>query len=125
MLSVAQLFSLSALFALTAAQTHTGTLFTFSPGLGACGFTNTSGQSVASVSQTFFNAFPGATENPNDNPICTHNLTVTFNGTTVTAQIVDLCLTCPEFNIGLSPSAFTQFAPISDGIVNNVTWMVD
>ncbi|TFY79007.1 hypothetical protein EWM64_g5006 [Hericium alpestre] len=62
----ARLFSLSALFALAAAQSHTGTLFTFDPGLGACGFTNTSTQIVASVSETFFQNFPGATQNPNE-----------------------------------------------------------
>ncbi|ETW74699.1 Non-catalytic module family EXPN protein [Heterobasidion irregulare TC 32-1] len=120
-----QLFALATLFTMTAAQNHTGTLFTFDPGLGACGFTNTSDQSVASVSQTFFSAFPGATENPNDNPICTHTLTITFHNTSVTAQIVDVCPGCPDFNVGLSPSAFTKFAPISQGIVNNVTWVVN
>ncbi|GLB37978.1 hypothetical protein LshimejAT787_0410290 [Lyophyllum shimeji] len=32
-------------------------VFYFTPGLGACGFTNTSTQTVASVSSTFFNTF--------------------------------------------------------------------
>ncbi|KAI0046447.1 hypothetical protein FA95DRAFT_1520289 [Auriscalpium vulgare] len=116
---------LLSLVAAALAQNHTGTLFTFDPGLGACGFTNTSTQTVASVSQTFFNTFPGHTANPNLNPICKHNLTITHNGTTVTAAIVDFCLTCPQFNIGLSPSAFTKFATIDEGIVNNVTWHVN
>lgn len=60
-------------------------VFNFVPGLGACGFTNTSSQNVASVSSTFFNSYPyvpferssdilltgyfpssGATTNPNE-----------------------------------------------------------
>ncbi|KAI0315163.1 hypothetical protein OF83DRAFT_1062596 [Amylostereum chailletii] len=120
-----RLLSLSALFALAACQNHTGTLFTFDPGLGACGFTNTTAQTVATVSEQFFNSFPGATANPNLNPICTHNLTVSFNGTNVTAQIVDLFPDGPEFNVGLSPPGFTKFATIDQGIVNNVTWGVN
>ncbi|KAI0061197.1 hypothetical protein BV25DRAFT_1839231 [Artomyces pyxidatus] len=130
MLSFARLpayFALAATYSvsLVTAQNHTGTLFTFDPGLGACGFANTSTQTVASVSETFFSSFPGATANPNDNPICTHSITITSNGTSLTAAIVDLCPTCPEFNVGLSPSAFTKFAPISQGIVNGVTWFVN
>ncbi|EIM88869.1 uncharacterized protein STEHIDRAFT_145693 [Stereum hirsutum FP-91666 SS1] len=125
MLSFTRLASVASLVALASAQNNTGTLFNFIPGLGACGLTNTSDQSVASVSQTIFSTFPGATANPNDNPICTHNVTITSNGTTVTAQIVDFCPTCDEFRIGLSPGAFAAFAPPSDGIVANVTWSID
>ncbi|KAA1476515.1 hypothetical protein DENSPDRAFT_785192 [Dentipellis sp. KUC8613] len=124
MFSTLRILSLSALFGLAAAQNHTGTLFTFNPGLGACGFTNTTSQIVASVSETFFQNFPGATENPNDNPLCAHSLNITSNGTALTASIVDVCPTCPDFNIGLSPVGFEKFAPISQGIVNNVIWSV-
>ncbi|CCM03001.1 uncharacterized protein FIBRA_05116 [Fibroporia radiculosa] len=107
------------------AQTGTGTLFWFTPGVGACGFTNTTDQSVASVSEEVFNNYPGATYNPNDNPICHHNLTVTYNGTSVVAQIVDYYVSTPYNRVGLSESAFDVFAPSSQGIVPNVTWVVD
>lgn len=44
---------------LTKAQLNgTGNLFYFVPGTGACGFTNTSDQYVASVSADVFNNFP-------------------------------------------------------------------
>ncbi|KAI0032395.1 hypothetical protein K488DRAFT_49996 [Vararia minispora EC-137] len=119
--------TLSALIVVVNAQfqNNTGTLFNFVPGLGACGFTNTSSQTVATVSGQFFDAFPGATANPNNNPICHHNLTITHNGTSLTAAIVDLFPGGPEFNVGLSTSAFQKFAPLSQGIVNNVTWHVN
>ncbi|OBZ69848.1 Papain inhibitor [Grifola frondosa] len=116
---------IGALFAIAVtAQTHQGDLFNFVPGLGACGFTNTSTQFVASVSNEFFHSFPGSGTNPNANPICTHNLTVAFNGTNVSAQVVDFCLSCPSSNVGLSPVAFEVFAPLAQGIVSNVTWEV-
>ncbi|KAF8994824.1 hypothetical protein BDQ17DRAFT_1430828 [Cyathus striatus] len=52
------------------ALNYTGNMFHFEPGLGACGFTNTSSQIVASVSQNVYVNFPGATWNPARNPIC-------------------------------------------------------
>ncbi|KAH7912723.1 RlpA-like double-psi beta-barrel-protein domain-containing protein-containing protein [Hygrophoropsis aurantiaca] len=105
--------------------TQHGEMFHFVPGLGACGYTNDSTRSVASVSLNFFNSFPGSTDNPNDNPICTHHLNVTYNGTTVVAQIVDLCIQCADNSVGLSSSAFAHLADLRVGIVKNVTWVVD
>ncbi|EPT02496.1 hypothetical protein FOMPIDRAFT_158308 [Fomitopsis schrenkii] len=101
-----------------------GTLFWFTPGLGACGYTNTSDQYVASVAAGVFQGYPGATANPNDNPICQHNLTVSYNGTSVTAQIVDYCPNCSDTYVGLSPVGFEDFASTDQGIVNNVTWEI-
>ncbi|KAH8103499.1 hypothetical protein BXZ70DRAFT_734699 [Cristinia sonorae] len=107
------------------AQTQTGTLFNFVPGLGACGFTNTSTQIVASVSAHTFSTFPGATPNPNNNPICTHSLKITHNNVTVTAPIVDFfTATGVDSNVGLSAAGFVKFAPLSDGIVPGVVWQI-
>ncbi|CAL1711696.1 unnamed protein product [Somion occarium] len=122
--SVSSLFVTALLSSIAAAQTHTGTLFNFVPGLGACGFTNTSSQTVASVSSQVFNSFPGAGPNPNNNPICKHSVTISHNGVNLTAPIVDFCAQCPQFNVGLSAVAFQKFAPLSDGIVPNVTWEI-
>jgi len=101
-----------------------GTLFWFTPGLGACGFTNTSDQFVASVAVSVFNGYPGATSNPNDNPICDQNLTVTYNGTSVTAPIVDYCPGCSDSYVGFSSAAFQEFASTDVGIVNDVEWEI-
>lgn len=46
------------------------------------------------------------------------------NGVNLTAPIVDFCAQCPQFNVGLSAVAFQKFAPLSDGIVPNVTWEI-
>lgn len=78
--SIIRLFVATALSATALAQNHTGTcecrrrtghnipniseltddiiVFNFVPGLGACGFTNTSDQTVSSVSSQVFNTFP-------------------------------------------------------------------
>ncbi|OCH89406.1 hypothetical protein OBBRIDRAFT_794271 [Obba rivulosa] len=125
MLTLATALSLGLLAASATAQSGTGTLFNFIPGLGACGFTNTSDQFVALVSSKTFHSFPGSGANPNTNPICTHNLTVSFNGKNVSAQIVDLGLDAPDDNVGFSPAAFEQFAPPVQGIVQNVIWTID
>ncbi|KAK7691952.1 hypothetical protein QCA50_005357 [Cerrena zonata] len=124
MRSITRLCAVAAVSTTIFAQTHTGTLFNFVPGLGACGFTNSSDQTVASVSSQVFNSFPGAGPNPNNNPICTHSVTISSNGTNLTAPIVDFCTQCDQFSVGLSPSAFEQFAPLPNGIVPNVTWEI-
>ncbi|PPQ88507.1 hypothetical protein CVT25_013178 [Psilocybe cyanescens] len=119
--------SLISIAPVVVAQTHIGTLFNFVPGLGACGHTNTSQQIVATVSNTTFNSFPGATANPNKNPICGHRLLIKgAKNLTITAQIVDYYKTNPTSanNIGLSTVAFTHFAPLADGVIANVTWVI-
>lgn len=45
-------------YSLLSLLTALGVVFYFTPGLGACGFTNTSSQYVATVSRTFFDSFP-------------------------------------------------------------------
>ncbi|PCH35672.1 hypothetical protein WOLCODRAFT_156377 [Wolfiporia cocos MD-104 SS10] len=109
------------------AQSYNGTgiLFYFNPGLGACGHNNTADQIVVSVSNSTFNNYPGHTTDPNNNPICQHNVTISYNGTTVTAPVVDYCISCPDPYVGLSPAGFEEYAPIDQGVVYNVTWEVD
>jgi len=119
------IFFVSLYFSIALAQSHTGTLFNFVPGLGACGFTNSSTQIVASVSQEVFTTFPGATTNPNNNPICTHKVSITSGGKNVQAAIVDFFTAADaDNNVGLSATAFEEFAPLSDGIVTNVVWSI-
>ncbi|KAF9444116.1 hypothetical protein P691DRAFT_678192, partial [Macrolepiota fuliginosa MF-IS2] len=99
-------------------------VFIFNPGPGACGFTNTSSQLVASVSAQVFNKFPGATTNPNKNPICRRSAFITYDGKNVTAPIVDFFTNPGTYNVGLSLPGFTVFASEDDGIVEKVTWII-
>lgn len=109
----------------TSAIATSGNAFYFDPGLGACGFTNTSDQFVASVPASVFNGYPGATANPNNNPICQHSVNVTYQGTSVVAGIVDYFTASGIDNyVGLSPAAFEKFAPISQGLITGVDWVI-
>ncbi|XP_006460547.1 hypothetical protein AGABI2DRAFT_135709 [Agaricus bisporus var. bisporus H97] len=100
-------------------------MFLFDPGQGACGFTNTSTQIVASVSRQIFTTYPNATKNPNKNPICKHQVSIFYGGKTLAAPIVDF-FTDPnaQLNVGLSLPGFEQFASRDDGIVEGVRWTI-
>ncbi|KAJ7055632.1 hypothetical protein C8F01DRAFT_1158820 [Mycena amicta] len=109
----------------------TGTVFQITPGIGACGFTNTSTQAVATVSNTTFNfLFPGATpKNSNKNPICHHTLLVHVPNmfAALRFQVVDYF---PEGkhagrnDVGIPLYYFDQVAPESDGVIENVFWEI-
>jgi len=104
--------------------THSGdgTFTTF--GLGSCGLTNDNSQLVVGVSTGFFNDFPGATTNPNNNPICGKKITASFGGKSVTVEIVDKCTGCAQFDLNFSPAAFDVLANEDLGRIHNVTWFV-
>ncbi|TFK45160.1 hypothetical protein BDQ12DRAFT_594532 [Crucibulum laeve] len=126
MISISRILLVSAFVAAKAtAQSHTGNLFYFVPGLGACGFTNNNSQVVASVSAAIFNSYPGATPNPNHNPICQHRLYVSSGGRNVTAPIVDYFEEQGrDYDVGLSRPGFETFAPVSTGVVYGVNWII-
>jgi len=63
--------------------------------------------------------------NSNNNPLCGKTITITYNGVTKTAKVVDTCEGCAAGNIDLSPSLFQDFAPLSAGRVGGVSWYVN
>ncbi|KAF8314271.1 barwin-like endoglucanase, partial [Clavulina sp. PMI_390] len=98
------------------------TICYFSPGLGACGITNSDTDLIAAVSTTIFDTYPGYTgTNPNNNPICGHQVAVSYGGKSVTVSITDRCYSCAEFDLDLSPSAFSDLADESLGRIP-ITW---
>ncbi|KAF5347091.1 hypothetical protein D9758_011640 [Tetrapyrgos nigripes] len=97
-----------------------GTLY--NPALGACGISNTDADMVAAVSASFFDTFPGATANPNLNPLCNKPISASFNGKTITVTIVDRCTQCVGQDLDFSPTAFSQLADPAIGRINGVTW---
>ncbi|KAF8446014.1 RlpA-like double-psi beta-barrel-protein domain-containing protein-containing protein, partial [Boletus edulis BED1] len=94
----------------------------YATGLGACGITNNDGQHIAAVSHVLFDAFPGyAGVNPNTNPVCGKQVTVTYQGKTVTVTITDRCEACQVTDLDFSPSAFDILADPSVGRID-MTW---
>ncbi|TFK63661.1 hypothetical protein BDN72DRAFT_847367 [Pluteus cervinus] len=128
MLSRSQLSILSVLsLAVSSAlgdEAYVGTAFHFVPGQGACGHVNNGTQLVGSVSRKFFTTYPGATANPNKNPLCHKKLFVQANKRSVIVDIIDFWVdNLPQNSVGLSDTAFKLFAPLDDGVVD-VTWTV-
>ncbi|KAJ6582712.1 hypothetical protein DFH09DRAFT_1309647 [Mycena vulgaris] len=106
-----------------------GTVFQITPGLGACGWMNTSTQAVGAVSATTFSKYPGATRNPNKNPICHHFLEITDpdNGISVRVQVVDFFEEDPNAkanDVGIPAIEFKKMANLDDGIIENATWYI-
>ncbi|KAG9112982.1 hypothetical protein FRC07_007820 [Ceratobasidium sp. 392] len=53
---------------------------------------------------------------------CSKTAMVSYKGKTVRVGIVDKCPVCGNSNIDLSPAAFDQLAPKSEGKLNGVVW---
>jgi len=102
--------------------TYTGDGTFYETGLGACGITNVDTDLIAAVADTTFDSFPGATANPNANPICNKKVTASFQGKSVTVSITDRCTGCGASDLDFSPSAFSVLAPESVGRIEGMTW---
>ncbi|KAJ3723613.1 plant expansin [Lentinula guzmanii] len=95
----------------------------YTPGLGACGLVNDVTQMVVAIGYEAFDSFPGATANPNLNPICGKKVTASYGGHSVTVEIVDRCTGCAgEFDLDFSLSAFSVLANPAVGRLEGVTW---
>jgi len=91
-------------------------------GLGACGWYSAETDYIVAVSQTLFNSFPGATANPNLNPICGKQVKASYGGNEVQVTVVDMCVGCPMWALDFSPSAFEQLASLDVGLLQGMTW---
>jgi len=80
---------------------------------------------IAAASYRLFDIFPGATGNPNLNPICGKTVTASRGGKSVTVRIVDRCAGCEGmFDLDFSPAAFDALADPNLGRVD-ITWEWD
>jgi len=98
----------------------------YETGLGACGWYNSDTDYIAAVGAGYFDSYPGATANPNDNPICGRQITAQYGGNQVSVSIVDRCAGCAgAYDLDFSPSAFSQLADQSVGRLTGVQWSFD
>ncbi|KAG5350207.1 hypothetical protein C0989_012199 [Termitomyces sp. Mn162] len=82
----------------------------YNVGLGACGKVNVPSDFVVALnSAQYGQGFPG--------PNCFKKITMTYQGKTATATIVDKCPGCPVGGLDLSVGLFTFFAPESQGVI--------
>lgn len=94
-----------------AVASYSGDMTYYNPGLGACGETNTDSDAVAAVSSAVYNSGGG----------CNKVATISYNGKSTTARVVDLCPSCATGSIDVSPTVFQALSPLSAGRIQ-VTW---
>jgi len=99
---------------------NTGDLTYYAIGLGSCGMTNTDSEAVVALAHGMMTAnWPG---NPNDNPLCNKQVSITYGGVTKTATIVDTCEGCDGASLDLSDTLFADFADLGVGRLTGATW---
>jgi len=104
-------------------DTYSGDLTFYEVGLGACGVTNVDSDMICAASMLLYDGFDGYSgPNPNDNPICGKQVSVTYGGVTITLTVEDRCVGCAKYDLDLSPAAFSLLAPESQGRLHNATW---
>ncbi|TVY85234.1 Papain inhibitor [Lachnellula suecica] len=106
----------------TNGATFTGDLTYYSPGpgYGACGYENTSSDSICAVSHIVWDA-ASTSSNPNANPLCGKKIRITRYDVTkggnhsVDVEVVDRCVGCVAVDLDLSLSVFTSLAEEAEG----------
>lgn len=93
----------------------------FHPALGSCGKRHDGTQPVVALSYKRFDEFtPGS--NPNENTLCGKKIIVSYEGTSVVAEVVDRCADCEGYgDVDLAPSLFKELAPLVEGRIY-VSW---
>lgn len=96
----------------------------YNPALGACGIFNTDADFIVAVGWQLFDSYPGATANPNLNPICGKTITASYQGKSIKATITDRCTGCKGNDLDFTPAAFQALiGPLSLGRVDGVSWV--
>ncbi|KAI0790220.1 RlpA-like double-psi beta-barrel-protein domain-containing protein-containing protein [Irpex lacteus] len=97
----------------------------YNPGIGVCGLVNTAADHVVAVSTILFDSFLSSpTAPPNTDPLCGKQITVTYQGRSTTVTVADRCASCAEFDLALSPAAFSDLADLSLGRLR-AQWVFD
>ncbi|KAI6817121.1 hypothetical protein KC332_g9659 [Hortaea werneckii] len=112
------------------ADTFTGDLTCYQPGLGACGVSSTEDDFIVALSHVLFDAAGSSTDaggNSNENPLCGRMLRATRYNEEASAQrsvdlrVVDRCTGCEVDDLDISLKAFERLAPSASGRVD-VSW---
>ena len=86
-------------------------------GLGACGKVNVATDFIVAMNIPQFGpGYPG--------PNCGKTITITANGKTTKAKVMDKCPICPQGGLDLSRGLFNYFASLDVGVLSG-TWSFD
>ncbi|KAH6919069.1 hypothetical protein BKA70DRAFT_1088494 [Coprinopsis sp. MPI-PUGE-AT-0042] len=75
----------------------------------ACGTFQSDSDFIVALNAQDFGGFPGRH--------CGKTITLRRNGKTAKAQIRDICVTCPQGGLELTPSLFKVFSPLDAGTI--------
>ncbi|KIY68423.1 hypothetical protein CYLTODRAFT_421646 [Cylindrobasidium torrendii FP15055 ss-10] len=106
-------------------RSNVGEVTYYDPGLGACGITSSAAELVAAVPTALYDSYPGATPNPNLNPICGKKIRATYNGRSVDVTVVDKCYGCKgTYDIDMTQVAMRALVddPVAAGRLFGVSW---
>ncbi|KAF8864986.1 hypothetical protein BDZ45DRAFT_581164, partial [Acephala macrosclerotiorum] len=95
----------------------TGDITYYTAGLGACGTTN-DGDTEKVVALPY--GLMGTQSN--GNPYCGKTITISYQGKTTTATVVDKCMGCLGDSIDLSNAAFLELAELAVGRASAQWW---
>lgn len=104
--------------------TYSGDGTFYNTGSNACGGFDHDSDYIVAVAHGMFDSYPGATGNPNNNPICGKMITAHYQGKSVTCKVTDRCGGCNGGSLDFSPSAFQQLASEDLGRIS-ITWDYD
>lgn len=108
------------------AETYTGDLTYYNPGLGACGIDSTDNDPVVAISHYTFDAAQTGSD-PNQNPLCNRKIRATRvnektgKSVSIDVTVIDRCTGCQPTDIDVSPAMFNKMADPDLGRVK-VTW---
>ncbi|KZV97962.1 hypothetical protein EXIGLDRAFT_641852, partial [Exidia glandulosa HHB12029] len=105
---------------------QTGDATVYDVGPDACGGFDQPTDFIVAVSHLFFDTFPGATSNPNNNPVCGKTVTASYQGRQIQVTIKDRCEACAFGDLDFSQSAFEALiGPVSIGRAHGMTWQIN
>ncbi|KAF8871366.1 hypothetical protein BD779DRAFT_1410773, partial [Infundibulicybe gibba] len=79
-------------------------------GVGACGEFIDSNEFVVALNAQQYGASPQSS-------LCGQSISITANGKTTTARILDECFSCPNDGLDLTLGLFSFFVPLSAGLL--------
>ncbi|KAJ1799716.1 hypothetical protein LPJ59_001640 [Coemansia sp. RSA 2399] len=100
-------------------QTFTGDGTYYSPGLGACGITNTDSDLIAAINAEQYGS--SSSGNSNSASVCGKCVQVKGPNGQVKVKITDKCPSCKSGDLDLSPAAFDQIGSEAAGRIS-ISW---
>ncbi|KAI8634836.1 RlpA-like double-psi beta-barrel-protein domain-containing protein-containing protein [Xylariaceae sp. FL1651] len=103
---------------------QTGDLTYYTPGLGACGVTNTEDDAIVALSWQLFDQYTPASGNPNLNTLCGRQIQITRNGASAVVTVADRCTGCQLNDLDVPIKVFGELAdPAAGRVQMEWTWL--